>query len=597
MTTTIINRLFSFLPLNSVSPLEIPTYDGSGQSSHPDVVYFLTALHGFHYWMAMTSYPSGIASFENPSILVSNDGILWQVPSGLINPIVSSHGYGKSVYNSDAVLLYNPSTDELWCYYRVSSSGAYDKIYQKVSSDGIVWSEAVLCLHTSYAMVLSPSISKIGSTYYMWSVNSMGSNTVELRISTDGVNWSFPIKCVLNGLLPQNKEVWHLDVIYLIEHDEYWMLLVVCNIGATGAGSRLMFARSKDRINWNVLEGWFIDVGRPKGSWDDNLVYRGSMVLDSSTLKIWYSARGREKWGIGYTTCEVNMESLLAQGLSRTKDIISVSVIIPAYNMEKFIGETIKSIANQTVRPREIIVVDDASTDRTGRVVCKEFDKIEGITTHLVIHRENKGIGVSRQDGVEYAKSDYIAFLSADDVYDPRFLELSSQKLSEKNGTFTDYYCWSYLLKNPLEIFKAPLSISQEDFRSDVIKWALQKNMFVMFSAIVMPKSWFEKIGFEPELRHGEDLIFLLDTIIQKFEWLHIPQPLVYYRIHPQQGTRTQNKDEWYLLWDYNMKRLRKLGLPEKTIRKSLLENNRRENQSFMDKALAKVGRVVRRIV
>ncbi len=173
--------------------------------------------------------------------------------------------------------------------------------------------------------------------------------------------------------------------------------------------------------------------------------------------------------------------------------------------MEKFIRETIKSISSQTVKPKEIVVVDDASTDRTSRVVYEEFDKIVGIDTHLVMHRENKGIGVSRQDGVKYSKGDYIAFLSADDVYGPKFLEISSQKLSPKNGTFTDYYRWGYLEKNPLEVFKAPISNNQEDFRRDVIKWALQKNMFVMFSAIVMPKSWFEKISFEPELRHGED--------------------------------------------------------------------------------------------
>ena len=67
--------------------LTIPTYDGSNQLTHPKVLYFANGWHGYHYWMSMTPYPYTMDRYENPSIVVSNDGEKWVVPIGLKNPI------------------------------------------------------------------------------------------------------------------------------------------------------------------------------------------------------------------------------------------------------------------------------------------------------------------------------------------------------------------------------------------------------------------------------------------------------------------------------------------------------------------------------
>ena len=97
-----------------------------------------------------------------------------------------------------------------------------------------------------------------------------------------------------------------------------------------------------------------------------------------------------------------------------------VSVIIPAYNAEKFIGETILSILNQSFKDLELIRVDDGSTDQTFRI-CNEIvdNRIQ------VYHRANSGVSNSRNFGAEKAKGTYLAFVDADDIWHPMKLERS----------------------------------------------------------------------------------------------------------------------------------------------------------------------------
>ena len=65
---------------NAPSPQVTPTYDGSGEAVHPDVVLFANGWRGWEYWLVMTPYPSDDTGKENPSILVSHDGASWQEP-------------------------------------------------------------------------------------------------------------------------------------------------------------------------------------------------------------------------------------------------------------------------------------------------------------------------------------------------------------------------------------------------------------------------------------------------------------------------------------------------------------------------------------
>lgn len=97
-----------------------------------------------------------------------------------------------------------------------------------------------------------------------------------------------------------------------------------------------------------------------------------------------------------------------------------VSIIIPAYNLEKYIVACVKSALGQSWKNIEVIAVDDGSVDSTGALLddlAREDSRLK------VIHKQNAGVALARQTGIDAANGDFIAFLDADDIYYPEFIE------------------------------------------------------------------------------------------------------------------------------------------------------------------------------
>ena len=101
-----------------------------------------------------------------------------------------------------------------------------------------------------------------------------------------------------------------------------------------------------------------------------------------------------------------------------------VSVILPVYNCERYIGESIESIISQTHRPHEIIVINDGSTDNTENIV-KSYKQV-----HL-INQKNAGVSAALNKGLELANGNFIAFLDSDDLWENKKLENQLQRLNE----------------------------------------------------------------------------------------------------------------------------------------------------------------------
>lgn len=98
-----------------------------------------------------------------------------------------------------------------------------------------------------------------------------------------------------------------------------------------------------------------------------------------------------------------------------------ISVVVPVYNVEKYVAECIESIINQTYRDLEIILVDDGSTDNSGAICDKYSKEDERIR---VIHKTNGGLSDARNVGIDVANGDYIAFVDSDDYIHPQMLEI-----------------------------------------------------------------------------------------------------------------------------------------------------------------------------
>jgi len=103
---------------------------------------------------------------------------------------------------------------------------------------------------------------------------------------------------------------------------------------------------------------------------------------------------------------------------------ILVSVIIPCYNAERWIGETIQSCLDQTYRPLEVIVVDDGSTDQSRQKVL-DAARTANVSIRL-IESEHSGASAARNQGLGAAAGDYVQFLDADDLMSPRKIELQA---------------------------------------------------------------------------------------------------------------------------------------------------------------------------
>ena len=105
-----------------------------------------------------------------------------------------------------------------------------------------------------------------------------------------------------------------------------------------------------------------------------------------------------------------------------------VSVVVPIYNVEKYLDRCINSIVNQTYKDLEIILVDDGSPDR-----CPEMCDLWGKKDKRikVIHKDNAGLGMARNTGIENARGEYICFFDSDDYVDLQTIEVTLEKAKQ----------------------------------------------------------------------------------------------------------------------------------------------------------------------
>ena len=113
-----------------------------------------------------------------------------------------------------------------------------------------------------------------------------------------------------------------------------------------------------------------------------------------------------------------------------------VSIVIPIYNVEKYLDRCIKSVVNQTYSNLEIILVDDGSTDSSGSL-CDLWAKND--KRIYVIHKQNAGLGMARNSGLELSTGEYIFFLDSDDYVDVTLVEKCLKKANEYDADVVIY--------------------------------------------------------------------------------------------------------------------------------------------------------------
>ena len=206
-----------------------------------------------------------------------------------------------------------------------------------------------------------------------------------------------------------------------------------------------------------------------------------------------------------------------------------VSVIIPTYNRDKFISDTINSVLEQTYKDFEIIVVDDGSTDSTLKVLEQFGTKIK------LIKQPNLERAVARNNGVKNSNGKYIAFLDSDDLWAKEKLEKQVEIL-DQNEEIILTYCSSGRINEKGQKIKTAKR-QMEGFSGKITNELLLRN-FVVSATPLLRREYFDKTGgFKSQYIPYEDWEFWVRlSLLGKFYFIN--KPLAYYRIHDEQSVQ-----------------------------------------------------------
>lgn len=216
-----------------------------------------------------------------------------------------------------------------------------------------------------------------------------------------------------------------------------------------------------------------------------------------------------------------------------------VSIIVPVYNVEKYIRRCIESICSQTYSDWELLLVDDGSPDKSG-AICDEYASID--SRIRVFHKENAGVGAARNTGIRNSTGNYIVFVDSDDFCDPVYLDnfgLHEDKLADLTiqgfKKFVDAECFgrvfraaSYtrneltegILENNLLTFGAPYC---KLFRRDIIV--------------------LNHIEFPTLYSYGEDSYFFFNYLTHIYSMRTIDASGYFYRCNQNESLSMKNHD------------------------------------------------------
>lgn len=213
-----------------------------------------------------------------------------------------------------------------------------------------------------------------------------------------------------------------------------------------------------------------------------------------------------------------------------------ISVIIPVYNVEKYLKQCLDSVLCQTYKNLEILLVDDGSTDNSGSI-CDDIAKMD--SRIKVIHKENGGLSSARNAGLDLAIGDYIAFVDSDDYLDLSTFENCIAKLLE---TDADVCMFSHFTTDGQyeKAHKLPLDkeiYQREELKTNIVPLFIgQKNgneepLLGFVCRQIFKRNAIGELRFRSERDYyAEDVVFDLEFYTKANKMCVINKPLYYYR-------------------------------------------------------------------
>ena len=200
---------------------------------------------------------------------------------------------------------------------------------------------------------------------------------------------------------------------------------------------------------------------------------------------------------------------------------VKVSVIIPVYQVENYLERAVDSVLAQTLREKEIILVDDGSRDASP-MICDRYAQ-EYPELVRVIHKENEGLGLARNTGVRAASGEYIAFLDSDDAVEPEMYEEMYRKAAEESDDIV--MCDVKILY--VETGRTTVAVSYPSEEIDLADYIANGNNITysvnkLFRRSIWEENRYEKMLFED--------IALIPSLMTKYHRIgYVKKPFYHY--------------------------------------------------------------------
>lgn len=188
-----------------------------------------------------------------------------------------------------------------------------------------------------------------------------------------------------------------------------------------------------------------------------------------------------------------------------------ISVVIPLYNKEKVVLNTLESVRRQTFKDYELVIVDDGSTDRSVKLVetFLSDNELSDQPIYRLIRKSNEGVAIARNRGMQEARGKYVAFLDADDEWMPEYLE----EMSRLAGKYPDcdVFASSYAFKRNGETTCADVKVGfdpEDGVLENYFNSALTGAPPLWTSAVMVSKTALLSVGgFPAGMKIGQDII------------------------------------------------------------------------------------------
>lgn len=223
-----------------------------------------------------------------------------------------------------------------------------------------------------------------------------------------------------------------------------------------------------------------------------------------------------------------------------------LSVIVPVYNVEKYLPDCLKAIISQSYKNIEIILIDDGSTDTSG-TICDQYQKKD--SRIRVIHKKNEGCSIARNTGIKNATGDLIAFVDADDIIDCQMYEILINNLDVTNSDVSACtYVKEYETNRtyPVEkqkLIPVPLVFEKNDIFLSITR--SEKSLEGYIWNKVWKKSLIDGHFFRKDIVMCEDSIFTWVTLKDAKRACYCDLPMYHYLIQPFSATRNSSIEKY----------------------------------------------------